>query len=244
MLEAVILGLVQGLTEFLPISSSGHLVLLQSILEVEYGASFDVILHTGTLLATIIFFWAIIRKINTQYIKYLIIASIPAGILGFFLQGYLNQLFSSIYLVSFGLLITTYFLFSTRVKPKHSNKLNNKTSLYIGLAQALAIIPGISRSGLTITLGLKQGIKQEQAFAFSFLLSIPAISAATLLNINDYLLLQLDSSIVMAGFISAFFSGLIALSILRKIMLSAKLHLFGYYTGTLALVSVLIAYLS
>lgn len=241
MLQAIILGLVQGLTEFLPISSSGHLVLLQTILDVEYGASFDVILHTGTLLATILFFWNRIIKIKSEYIKYLIVASIPTGIAGLFLQDHIDTLFSNIHLVSIGFLITTYLLFRTRNKPIHSNGLNTKTSLLIGIAQALAIFPGISRSGSTISMGLGRGIKQDQAFTFSFLLSIPAILAATLLNLKDIALLQLDTSLILSGFISAFISGLIALSLLKRIMQKANLHLFGYYTAFLALITGLLA---
>jgi len=241
-IQAFSLGLIQGLTEFLPVSSSGHLVITQNLLNLSHPpVVFDILVHLATAFAIIIVIWPSLKKITLKQIKLIILASIPAGILGIILNSHVESLFSSISLVGLALLLTSGILFSTRkIKPKNI-KLNPKNSLQIGLAQALAIIPGISRSGSTIVTGLHTGLKPVEAFNFSFLLSLPAIFGAQLLQINK--LANLPPSqlpILLSGFITAFISGFFALKLLKRFVNGGKLHLFGYYCLILGILTLVI----
>ena len=172
--EAIFLGLIQGLTEFLPISSSGHLVIGQKLLGLEHPAVlFNILVHFGTLLAIILYFNKRIINFykNFNNLKLIFIGSIPAVLVGFFLNDYLEALFDSLFLVGFCLLITAGLLFLTsfvKKADKDFSKINLATSFRIGCLQALAILPGVSRSGATISAGLWRGLKKETAFAFSF----------------------------------------------------------------------------
>jgi undecaprenyl-diphosphatase len=248
-LEALILGLVQGLTEFLPISSSGHLGLVQNLFGLKENiVTFNVIVHAGTLVAVLIFFrrellalitsllQALINKsvkaIPSQ-IPYLFIATLPAVFLSILLMPILNTLLVSLPAIGIGLIITSIILFTTdKYLSSHESlkEMNWKDSLIIGLFQALAIFPGISRSGSTVGAGVIRGLSRKTAFNFSFLLSIPVIIGALLFDlVNRTELSQYNYSSLLISFISAFISGYLALSVFKKIFLDNKLSWLGYY---------------
>lgn len=251
-IQAIILGLIQGIAEFLPISSSGHLVLLQNCFGLtEPQITFDVLVHFATLLAVIIFFWKKIIKLNLKTLLIIGVANIPTVLVGIFLKDYIENIFIAPSLVSLMLLVTAGLnFFSDKVLNKGDQKnqeaLNFKNSFWVGIAQALAVIPGISRSGSTVFAGLQNKLDRKTAFEFSFLLGIPAVAGATLLEIKDLIEmpnLNLDLSILAAGFIMAFFSGLLTLSWFKKIINSARLEIFAWYCliiGIIGLASTLI----
>lgn len=167
-LSAAILGVVQGLTEFLPVSSSGHLVLAQSLIPgfKQPGIVFDVILHLGTLLAVLYYFRSKILKISLKYLVFLAVGTIPAVIVGFLFKKQLEGLFDSLKYVGFALIVSGLINLFTHKAQIGKSLLDYKKSFLIGIAQAVAIIPGISRSGSTIFAGIKQGIKPEEAVEF------------------------------------------------------------------------------
>jgi undecaprenyl-diphosphatase len=251
-LNATILGLVQGLSEFLPISSSGHLVLAAHILNFqEEGIAFEVFVHFGTLLSVFVAFrkelaqmiiapYAIwIKKENNPELKeylnwdfYVIIGTIPAVIIGLFFKDQIESLFSSVLLVLIMLSITGTIMIISRFLPVADKPLKKSNSLIIGIAQAFAIMPGISRSGSTIVTALAFGINREKAAKFSFILSIPAVLGATILKTKDLLAMPpAQSEIVqlIIGAIAAFISGYFAIIWLIDMVKRGKLEWFGYY---------------
>lgn len=246
--EAMILGLVQGLTEFLPVSSSGHLVLTQKLLGVDdKGVTFEVLVHFGTLLSVIIYFWkplwrmilSIIPPFGSEYaaerkmIGYLVIASVPAAIVGF---SPLKDVFESTYekpaVVGLFLIVTGAILFLPRLfaKRKGEGEMGIKSAIVMGVGQAFAILPGVSRSGSTIVSGMMAGVKPSAAAEFSFLMAIPAIAAASLLEARK--LSEVDTALLMpylAGAIVAFVSGLIAIYSVLTAIRRGKFEYFGVY---------------
>jgi undecaprenyl-diphosphatase len=245
-LEAVILGIIQGLTEFLPVSSSGHLVILQSFFKnfQQSGISFDVFIHCATLLAVIVYFYKDIVEIismkNKKWILLIIIATIPAGIVGVLFKDQIETAFSNVILVCIMLIITGIMLF---ISDKFTNLAKDKKditildSIIIGCFQAFAILPGISRSGSTISAGIFRGLKRDVATKFSFILSIPAIFGALILSLKDFKNIPSTSYIpYISGFISAFVVGLISLKLLTIIIKSKNLKYFSYYCWILSIV--------
>lgn len=252
--QIVFLGILQGLTEFLPISSSGHLVLTQKAMGLkEAPLAWDVFLHLGTLLAVLIFLrkaiWqltlGVFQKsgvVERKTLVALLIATLPAAGLGFLFKNQIFNFFSSEKMVGVGFLITSFLLLSTKWSRPGKviiDQLSLKQTLLIGLAQALALMPGISRSGATIVLGLWVGLTPHKAFTFSFLLSIPAILGANLLEIKDLSSLPSFNLALIGSLVAAIF-GFLALKILKKVLLSEKLYLLAFYTLTLALLSFLL----
>lgn len=244
--QAVILGIVQGLTEFLPVSSSGHLIFLPKLFGwADQGMAFDVILHLGTLLAVIVYFrnklWNIVKSFfgqkeyRIQNIEYkrlgwlILLSIIPAGIVGFFFSDWLENSFRSATVVAFNLIFWGLMLYiADRYTCKLANlstcqldKLNWKQSLFIGCAQVLAFIPGTSRSGITMTAGLFSKLDRNSAAEFSFLMSVPIIALAGGKGLLD--LIQSGSFnenflVLLVGFLSAVLSGLLAVWGLLKII--------------------------
>jgi undecaprenyl-diphosphatase len=242
--QAIILAIVQGVTEFLPISSSGHLVILQKLFNFSQPpVLFDILVHVGTLGAIIFYFKKelimltkkIIKKEKTELNISLMIAigTLPAAIIGIFLQGYIIQIFNSLKLVGISLLITAGFLFSSKfikIPRKDFKYLNWKDALFVGFFQALAILPGVSRSGSTIVAGLWRDLERRPAFLFSFYLAIPAILGALILQIPD--LIYRPHFYVNEGILGMIIAGIIgyfSLGILEKSLKSAKLYWFGFY---------------
>jgi undecaprenyl-diphosphatase len=257
---AVILGLVQGLTEFLPISSSGHLVIFQKLLGItEPPVFFDVLVHTGTLFAVIFFFKKELRFLITEFFNYLkndgqqkfprkiwliLIGTVPAFVAGLFLQSSLSYIFNSLLVVGLGLITTGLILLIGRLFTERKKKIKNlawQESLFIGLAQAAAIIPGISRSGATVSAGLSAGLEKNSAFEFSFLLSIPAIIGALCFQFIQLTPLNAFAwGAGLIGMVTAFISGIFALKLFKKIFINGKIYYFAVYCFSVGLVLLLL----
>ena len=251
LLDAIILGAIQGITEFLPISSSGHLVLGQALLGIVLpGNEFEVITHLGTLLSVFCFFWTDIiklftgiRDIKTQkYILYLTVATIPAVVVGLTSKSFISVLFESIKMVSISLIFTGLILFLSQKLIQRFETMTIKKGLLIGLSQAIAIIPGISRSGMTISMGLALGISGKEAAKFSFLLAIPSITGAGILTLMDtsFSTITIPESSLIAAFLSSFIIGYLSLKWLFGLLESGKFHLFGYYCILIGLLTLVI----
>jgi len=261
--DSLILGLIQGLTEFLPISSSGHLVITRSILKIEeFPLIFDVFVHFATLLSVIVFFKKELQKIlvsifngvfkknnnensqfyeNRKLIIHLTSATIPAVIIGLLFEEKIKNFFISGEVVSYSLMVTGVILLSTKFIDRKNKKLTAKNSFVIGLAQAFALIPGISRSGSTISCALWLGIKPVDAVKFSFFMAIPVILGANILEFSN---IGIDSilksfPVLLVGGISAFLSGLIAINIIIKVIENGNFFWFGIYCIFMGLTTVL-----
>ena len=267
-LQAILLGVVQGLTEFLPVSSSGHLLLGQYFLGLDqdrFGLPFDVALHLGTLVAVVTYFWrdllrmagAFVRSLSPggrdladpdQRLAYLILAStIPAALIGFFLEGFFEEAVRSPWVVVFNLvLVGILFIVAEAVgsKSRQADKLRFVEAVGIGLAQAAALVPGVSRSGATITLGLFLGLRREEAARFSFLMSVPIIAGAGSLQLAEVAAEGMDRSQVamfVAGFVSSAVVGYLAIRFFLRFVVHHSLRAFAYYRfGLAAVVAVLL----
>ncbi len=240
LIDAIILGALQGITEFLPISSSGHLVLGQALLGIEIpGNAFEVVTHLGTLLSVFCVFWkdifslitSINQKESQKYILYILMGTLPAVIFGLSAKTTIANIFDSVQLVSGALIFTGLVLFFSKRLKSGSKPISLKSGIIIGLAQAVAIIPGISRSGMTITTAMALGTSGKGAAKFSFLLAIPAISGAGLLTALDtsFSGISISSISLFAAFLSAFIVGYVSLKWLLGMLESGRFHLFGYY---------------
>jgi len=254
LLQAIILGIVQGLTEFLPISSSGHLVLFQNLLGVDISTpqsqsmivSFYVALHVGTLFAVIFFFRKkiaeIIRHPFSKLPVQIVVATIPAIIVNFLLGDFIESTYLSTVLLGPGFLFTGVALMISQ-KMADGNKgleeLKTSDSLLIGLAQSIALLPAVSRSGMTITSSLILGLQRGFAADFSFLMSIPPILGGALLDAID---IMKDSSVsfesislvnFLAGMAAAGITGFLAIKLMMNVIKNMKLKYFAYYVFTL-----------
>ncbi len=228
---AIILGLVQGFTEFLPVSSSGHLVIAQHIIP-GFNAPpviFDAVLHMGTLFAILFYFKKQILALKFGYIKLLVVASIPAFLFGLLVNNYADRLFESILLVSIGLIITGLFNLKVSNTKSVGTVITSKIALFIGLFQAIAIIPGISRSGSTIFAGVVKGVDKKNAAQFSFLLSIPAVMGANFLQIMKASEYVIDLNFFAVGFILAFLAGILAINLVIRSLESKIYKYFSFY---------------
>ena len=235
-LQSYLLGLVQGITEFLPISSSGHLNLLQHFFGLTPSLSLDIFLNTATLLSVIFFFKNQIKYFFAN-LKYIIIASIPAALVGILLKDQVELIFGDIKLLPYFFLITSALLISTKfIKNKSESKLNYKNALIIGIMQAVAILPAVSRAGSTITTGLWLGLAPVEAFNFSFCLFIVASLGTIVLDYKNLLMASNFSPVMLATFFITFVAGIIALYLLKKVLVSKNFWYFGIYTVILAVV--------
>jgi len=273
-LEAIILGIIQGLTEFLPVSSSGHLVLFQKLFGLKQAELFfDVGVHLGTLVAVIIVFRREVKKIITALVQLIssagfketilqrvesdsqlkmalliVIGSIPTAILGFLFAGIADRLFASGLITGLMLIVTGLLLWFTRrtranFDQARSDRLTPKNAFIIGIVQGLAIIPGISRSGSTISVGMLLGIDREMAARYSFLLSIPAIIGAGLLSLKGSLS-QSDLAIraTLLGAFTAALVGYAALNSLLQIVKKGRLHIFAPYCWAVGAAAIIFSY--
>ncbi len=261
-LQAVVLGIVQGLTEFLPVSSSGHLLLGQHFLgldQEQFGLAFDVALHLGTLLAVVAFFWrdliwlahAFLRSLTRrrnfsdpdQKLAYLIIAStVPAAAVGLLLEDIISTVLRSPWIVVFNLvLVGILFIVAEAVgrRTDHADKMTFLQAVGIGFAQAVALVPGVSRSGATITLGLFFGLRREEAARFSFLMSVPIIAGAGSLQLAEVIAGGMSASGAVnfaAGFVSSAVVGYLAIKFFIAFVVDHSLRAFAYYRFALAAV--------
>lgn len=231
--QSLLLGAVQGVTEFLPVSSSGHLVLIQKLIPnfSQPGIVFDVMLHLGTLFSVFYFFREKILKIKFNYIYLILIGTIPAVLAGLFFQDEFESMFANPKFLGFEFLITAIINFLIDKPTKTKSDLSAKNSFFIGIAQAVAILPAISRSGATIFAGVFQGVEKKKAAEFSFLLSIPAILGANVLEIVTHRnLIKEEFSInYIAGFVTAFIFGFLSIAVVIKYLKANKFKIFGYY---------------
>jgi undecaprenyl-diphosphatase len=258
-IQAIILGLVQGLTEFIPVSSSGHLFLLHQAMGItENGLTFDVALHLGTLMALVIFFYkdiwqlflGLIGKNKLKNLAWLLVAAtIPAVIIGVLLESAAESAFRSARLVSINLLVVALIMllaewFAKRYERKTKlEEIKTHQALTIGLAQAAAVVPGVSRSGSTITTGLFLGMDRVAATRFSFLLGIPITAGAiakVLISENAFHLIQSEASLFSVGIITAFISGLFAIGFLLRYLAKHTLAAFAYYRIALAILVIVL----
>ncbi|MFH1429382.1 MAG: undecaprenyl-diphosphate phosphatase [Candidatus Margulisiibacteriota bacterium] len=238
--SAVILGIVQGLTEFLPVSSTAHLLIVPKILGIANpGVAFDVMLHLATALAIVMYFFDDIITIITKMPKMiwlLILGSIPTGLMGFFLKDYFESFFHAGIWTGVFLIITGCLLFISE-KLATGEKNLDKTRWYdaviIGFFQGLAIMPGLSRSGSTIAAALFRGLNKTLATRFVFLLALPAILGAGLLEFKEISNLPKEPAIY--GFIAALVSGLIAIKIFIQLLQRGKIRIFSWYCWALGI---------
>jgi len=237
-IDTIILAILQGLTEFLPISSSGHLVIGQKLLNINLpGNAFEVVLHLGTLMSVLTVFRGEIKEIifnlsdssNQYYISALVFGTIPALLVGLLLRDSISLIFDDIRFVSLSLICTGIMLITSKFIVKRNVKLTLFIGLLIGLAQAAAIIPGISRSGATICMGILMGLSAPKAARFSFLLSIPVIIGAGLLTAINIKTIPFGFDIVLLGIFFSYLVGWISLKWLLTILNSGKLYWFGVY---------------
>lgn len=240
--QAILLGLVQGLTEFLPVSSSGHLFLLENYFQTSSGSlSFEIALHVATLLAIIIFFWPTIKNISQKTILLIAVATLPLIPAVFFINDFLEEVSQSVSWIGFFLSLSALLNFFSFLilnkkdkKPKVTQleNINFLTSLKIGLLQVLAVFPGVSRSGITLFASLNSKIQTKTAFQFSFLLSIPAILGALvfdLINSNATNLQTINWPITLAAMVVAFGSGLFSLKLLKGVLNRNRFLFFAFY---------------
>ncbi len=246
-LQVAALALLQGLTEFLPVSSSGHLRVLERWFGIQTPlTTFDVILHLGTLCSVLVFFVIHQRQETVDLLRFrrpkllmaIILGTIPTGILGLSMGRWAETNLHHPAWVALAFLVTAGLLFSTRLsRASRGTKAEPswKDALLIGLAQGVGVIRGISRSGITITAGLHLGLTREAAFNFSFLLSIPAILGAFVLEARHLDGLDMPLGLLGLGFAIAFVSGYAALLLLKRFVLSGRFWLFGFYLIAAAL---------
>ncbi|MDJ0623645.1 MAG: undecaprenyl-diphosphate phosphatase [Desulfocapsaceae bacterium] len=250
-IKAVVLGIVQGLTEFLPISSSGHLVIGSEILDFQgKGVAFDVFLHMGTLLSVVLVFRKELAAMLAAPFKYMqaerseevmhnmrwnvfvVISVLPAVVFGLYLKDSIEMIFSNLLLVFSMLFITGVLMISSRYLRGRNISLQGRHALIMGCAQAMAIMPGLSRSGSTIFAGMAMGVDRQVVARFSFIMSIPAILGAMVLQLGD--LLQSPPTTaslvnIAAGTAASALSGYLAIILLLDVVRRNRLQWFGYY---------------
>ncbi len=263
LIESTVLGLIQGLTEFLPISSSGHLVIFERLFHIEANdLVFEVFVHFGTLMAVLFYFrekllavaGSIIRlfsrtrkpegdKANIRLFWYLILGTVPAALMGLLFEDYIELAFASPRWASGMLLVTAGILLLTRWTMREDRNLNTNRTIIIGFAQALAMMPGISRSGSTISAGMFLRMKKSEAAEFSFLLSIPAIIGATVLQIPQFISDITNADLVinyLIGAIIAAVVGYVSIAYLMKIVKKGKFFYFGLYCAVIGFLGILL----
>ena len=261
-LEAIILGLVQGLTEFLPVSSSGHLIIAQTILNLNTSAAdnlqFIVIVHAATVMSTIVVLWKEIAGLfkgtfftpkwndEKSYVLKIFISMIPILIIGLFFKDEVKELFGeSLLLVGCCLLVTAALLtFAYFAKPRQKEKISYWDSFIIGLSQAIAVLPGLSRSGTTIATGLLLGNKKENVAQFSFLMVLIPILGEAFLDVMDMIsspqsITSIGYIPLIAGFLSAFLAGCFACKFMINLVKKGKLIYFAIYCVVIGVVSII-----
>ena len=264
-IQAIIIGVVQGLTEFLPVSSSAHLVFAHNILNVESSLAFDVFLHLGTLIAVLWYFrYDIIKMLKSWWLSlgdllqgrfmqgfredpykrlawYVILATIPVGIVGVLFEDAVDSLFAgALYVPAFFLFVTGTILYLSQRMPGGNINLHNitkKEALFMGLGQACAVLPGLSRSGTTISAGLVAGLDKEFAAKFSFILSIPAIFGAFVFQLKD-IGSAMDANFlpILLGFVASIIAGYFAIKWMLDLIKNKSLDIFAYYCWIVGIV--------
>lgn len=258
--EALILGIIQGLTEYLPVSSSGHLAIGQAIFGMENGEEnlmFTVAVHVATVLSTLVVFWGEINwilrgvfkfKLNaeTRYVLNILVSMIPVGIVGVFFKDEVEEIFGSgLMVVGCCLLVTaTLLIFSYYARPRQKRHTSLRDAFIIGLAQAAAVMPGLSRSGSTIATGILLGNNKEKLAQFSFLMVIPPILGEALLDVmkmakGENVMGNTEAFPLLVGFVAAFISGFLACKWMINIVKHGKLVYFGIYCAVVGVITII-----
>ena len=237
--EGILLGVIQGLTEFLPVSSSGHLTIVSYFLNAkDAGLTFDILLHFATLISVIICYrkdlWELIKHPFQKYVGLIIIASIPAGIAGVFFGDFFESLFESIWVPTIALFVTATLLFiADRFRGnKQGNEMTVWMAFLIGMMQMVAICPGLSRSGSTIFMALLLGLSRTEAAKFSFIMSIPVVLGSFLLECVDIFSAGSTftlSPVYLGAALAAGISGILAIKLVVSLLNKGRLRYFGYY---------------
>ncbi|MEX0662930.1 MAG: undecaprenyl-diphosphate phosphatase [Balneolaceae bacterium] len=262
LLQALFLGILQGITEFLPVSSSGHLSLARALFDSELmpGITFEVVVHFGSFCSIVVYFreriFEILRDLfgsfsvegiktkrylhdkNTRFSMIILLSMIPAMIVGFTLKDPIEEMFLDPVIVSGMLLVTGILLFLTRFVKNPEKEVDAKRGLLMGIAQSFAIIPGISRAGSTIAVGLYSGVNRESVANFSFLMVLPVLAGAMLLEIIDLFKYGIEYAAVMSlivGFLASFLSGYFSLKYLIILLKKEKFHYFAFYCWTVGI---------
>ena len=261
-LKSLLLGIIQGLTEFLPVSSSGHLEIFKVFLDFSYDSTnslfFTLIVHLATALSAIIYFWKDVKEIimslisfkndeNTFFAFYILVSMIPAGLAGYFFESEINYLFNgNLILVGFMLILTSLILYLSDRFNNSNKKLNLKSSLIIGFSQALAILPGISRSGATIGTSIFLGLNRDIAAKFSFLMVVPVIFGSSLKIILDNEIEFNNNNIsnYLVGFSAALISGYYACKWMIIFVKKSKLIYFSIYCLLIGILSIIYSILN
>jgi len=243
-IEILILAIIQGLTEWLPISSSGHLVIAQKHMGLSIPVFLDVLLHAGSLLVVLIVFrreiFSIVKAVAYLDFKskegklalFVILGSIPTAVIGFAFKDLFESFFDNLWVVGIAFLLMGGFLFISEREKSKVNSLNHLDAILIGIAQCTALIPGISRSGVTITTGLLRRVGKQAAFTFSFLLFIPTVVGATVfkaVEAESLVTANIDPVNMLLGLVTTVIVGYFSLRLLRKIVLRERFHWFAYY---------------
>ena len=269
-ISAIILGAVQGLSEFLPISSSGHLVIVPHLLGVDTNLAFDTVLHLGTLIAIFSFFWRDIIDLikgfllslidlsegfgkfkqclrdnpSSRFAWLIIIGSIPTALIGLLIKDAVENIFRGTVFVGFFLIVTGLLLYYSE-RQKHGSitqkNMSFKQSIIVGICQGLAVLPGISRSGSTIASGLCLGLEREYAARYSFLLSLPAVIGAGLIQVKDIATIDVSTTVLLAGFLSSVIFGYLAIKLLMKIIKGWSLDIFAYYCWIIGILTLVLS---
>lgn len=266
-LEALILGIVQGLTEFLPVSSSGHLTILSTLfgLSGEENLTMTVTVHIATVLSTLVILWKEVVWIfkdlfsrqswksytglndGTKYAINILISMIPVGIVGFFFKDKVEEIFGSgLLIVGIMLLVTALLLtFSYFAKPRQRDRITGWNALVIGIGQAVAVLPGLSRSGTTIATGLMLGNRKESLAQFSFLMVIPPVLGEALLDVKDIMEVGFSNAMngisitaILVGFFTAFITGCLACKLMINIVKKGKLVWFAIYCAIVGIITI------
>ena len=256
-IESIILGAVQGLTEFLPVSSSGHLQIAKALLgvEIEKNLAFDTTLHAATVLSTIVILWPEIKRLvcgvfsrhfndEQAYVLKILLSMIPIGIVGFALKDYLDAMLNSPYILTIVgamLLLTAALLaFAYYARPREKEQISYRDAFIIGVAQALAAMPGLSRSGSTIATGLLLGNKKESMAQFSFLMVLAPILGEMLLEVvgGEMVFYSIGLMPLLCGFVSAFVVGCLACKFMIGIVNKGKLIWFAIYCAVAGIVAI------
>ncbi|MBQ3806053.1 MAG: undecaprenyl-diphosphate phosphatase [Prevotella sp.] len=259
-IQALILGLVQGLTEYLPVSSSGHLTIGQALFNIttdeKAQLAFDIVVHVATVMSTLVILWKEVAWLfkgffkfkdndETRYIINILVSMIPVGIVGVFFKDYVEDIFGSgLLIVGCMLLVTALLLtFSYYAKPRQKENISIKDAFIIGIAQACAVMPGLSRSGSTIATGLLLGNKKELLAKFSFLMVIPPILGEALLDgvkvmKGENVFGSISTTALAIGFVAAFLSGCFACKWMIDIVKRGKLIYFAIYCAIIGIAAI------
>ena len=262
LIKSIALGIIQGLTEFLPVSSSGHLVIFERLFNVEaHNLVFEILVHLGTLVAVIIYFRKKLMFIISSFLRsplgksgspedkqycrlgwFIVLGTIPAAIVGLLAKDYIELAFASARWSAAMLLITAAILIFTKWAKRSDRNLSFYRALIIGFAQAVAIMPGISRSGSTISAGMFSGLKNSEAAEFSFLLSIPAILGATVLELPDFISEMNNMELFVIHIVGAIVAGVVgylSIAFLMNIIKKGKFFYFGLYCAAVGILGII-----